>query len=283
MLATTNAEIRRMKRLLGEEDSKTIDECADGATPRPWIGPVPEFMLQAGIGPLEFTPLCLMAMGGLCAAIVAGLCFGAVWAAIIVAVVAACAWVYLGKRRLERAMAFERDYPAFLISLASAIRTGLDPLTALIQSERLFGNDSMVRSSIVRVKQGIEQGSTEEEAIREFGRDVSHPDIQLFRTAFILARREGSSLAPCLQRLTKVIRQRQSFRRRIRASVAMQKLSSLGIALCAVLIGILQAVMNPRALQEALADPMGVRALSFGVALVLMGLGWMLYMARARI
>lgn len=189
----------------------------------------------------------------------------------------------LHAKMFKAAESFERDYPALLLSLASGVRTGLDPFVALCTSRELFPVQSQMHRELSAVAEAAAQGKSEEESIRAFAASVPHPDLELFRAAFILARREGASLAEALQRLARVTRQRQSFRRKMRAAVAMQKLSAIGIALCTLVIGIMQAGANPAAFQLALAHPVGSRALIGGVCLVVIGLLWMLSLSRSRL
>lgn len=190
---------------------------------------------------------------------------------------------YISRRAFKRAENFERDYPALLLSLSSSVRTGLDPLSAMIESEKLFEPDSEVRKELYKFKISIERGKPEAEAIRDFAASISHPDIQLFRTGYLLARRQGSSLAECLQRLARVTRQRQSFRRKIRSAVAMQRLSAFGIGGCSLLICGIQAMGNPRIITDTLAHPLGQRMLIAGAVLISLGLLWMVRMTRSSI
>lgn len=183
----------------------------------------------------------------------------------------------------RRAEEFERDYPALLVALASSVRTGLDPLLALVSARELFASGSVLRGELDRVAEEIERGVPEDRVIGAFGAESGHPDVQLFRSAFLLARREGSSLGECLHRLAKVTRQRQSFRRKIRSAVAMQKLSAVGIGACAVFIGFFQSVTNPAGLALALEHPIGRSALIGGLGLMLAGLVWMFRLVKARI
>jgi len=183
----------------------------------------------------------------------------------------------------KRAEMFERDYPAFLLALCSSIRTGLDPLAALQNLEQLFPATSELGRELSKLNQAIASGVNEERAIASFGRSIRHPDITLFRTAFQLARTQGSSLGEALHRLSRVTRTRQSFRRKMRGAVAMQRLSAFGILFCAIAIGIFQAVTSPAALRDAITDPIGKQALSAGLALVLIGIGWMIRLTRQRI
>jgi len=192
-------------------------------------------------------------------------------------------WQRLRVRAYMRAEAFERDYTALLLSLASGVRTGLDPIVALTKAKDLFSERSEIGQELSQVQERLDHGASEESVITQFGLTIDHPDIRLFRSAFIMARREGSSLAECLQRLAKVTRQRQSFRRKVRGAVAMQKLSAFGIAACLVVIALVQIIGNPTAMIAAYNHPVGSKLLMTGAALVVIGLGWMMRMTRGRI
>lgn len=183
----------------------------------------------------------------------------------------------------SRAELFERDYTAFLLSLASSIRTGLDPLMAFTQCGDLFPVNSILAIEVKKTTRVIESGRGEDWAFGHFASSIKHPDIGLLRAALILSRRQGSSLGTCLHRLARVTRQRQSFRRKIRGAVAMQRLSAFGIAGCTVIVGVIQGTSNPRAIRDAWQHPIGCIALAGGLGLVLFGLCWMMYMSRRRL
>lgn len=187
------------------------------------------------------------------------------------------------KRRRARAQNFDRDFAAFLLSLASSVRTGLDPLSALTLSADMFSEDSELRIQIHEVKKALDRGESEERAIRAFGAHIAHPDITLFTTALILSRKEGASIGDTLQRLSKVTRQRQSFRRKIKTALAMQKLSAFGIALSAIALTLIQGATNPEAVRTAFMHPVGSKAMLLGCFFMVLGLFWMARMARARV
>jgi tight adherence protein B len=192
--------------------------------------------------------------------------------------------IHLIERRCEkRQMGFDRDYTALLMSLASGIKTGLDPLIALTQSAQLFQKTSIMCAELESINTALQEGLSEESAIARFGSRVRHPDVKLFRMAFALARKEGASLSYCLQRLARVTRQRQSFRRKTRGAVAMQKLSAFGIAGCTLLIGAIQGITNRGAFIEAFMHPYGRVLLILGLLLVGIGIIWMVKMAKIRV
>lgn len=233
----------------------------------------------------------------------AGLCFpgSAFLAALMVAIIllCLCGWQLVGisvllfpplllgagyffirHRQWERIFLFERDYPAFLLALASSIRTGLDPLIAFSGSQQMFGRESVLGREIQRTSEAIESGVEEERAFLDFAKSINHPDIKLLRVALVLSRRQGASLGACLQRLARVTRQRQSFRRKIRGAVAMQRLSAFGIAGCTAIVGVIQVTSNPAVIQVAWAHPTGGLVLFAGLSLVAGGLIWMIIMSR---
>jgi len=187
------------------------------------------------------------------------------------------------QKNIIKNLDFERDYVPFLISLISSIKTGLDPFMAFCECGKLFPENSILRHEITLVEEYVEKGASEDDAIKKFAVFIDHPDLFLFRTTFILARREGASLATSLQRLVKVTRQRQSFRRKIRAALAMQRLSAIGITACAILIALIQAVTNYQILVTAWHNSTGFIAILLGCLLIIFGLIWTLYLARRRI
>lgn len=222
-----------------------------------------------------------IAMPCLCAATAIGLSSGLPLLGIPLTFL--CIIALLKRASFKRAERFERDYPSMLIAIASSVRTGSDPLIAMQQARNLFASETEVHRELDQFCLRVERGDSEEKAVLHFASTIDHPDIALFRVAFLLSRREGSSLAKCLHRLARVTRNRQSFRRKVRAAVAMQKLSAFGIAGCALLIVGFQAVASHDALVRALEHPMGSRMLGAALCLVMAGLVGMLRMSRAKI
>lgn len=185
--------------------------------------------------------------------------------------------------KFNRTKLFESDYVAFLTSLAASVKTGLDPFSAFLESSRLFPADSVLANELRQSNDLANAGSEEDEVIRQFAKNLDHPDLDLFRHSFILSRRQGSSLGSCLQRLARTTRQRQSFRRKIRAATAMQRLSAFGIVGCTLVIATIQIVSSPEAVRTAVSDPVGIKLLLLGMSLVSCGLAWILSLTRARI
>ncbi len=175
----------------------------------------------------------------------------------------------------KRRKGFELDYSALLLSLASSIKTGADPIFAMSQAVNLFPTDSFMWKEVSLFRNNIERGVGEDKSLNLFAITINYPDLELFRVAMILARREGSSLGECLQRLAKVTRQRQSFSRKVKSAIAMQKMAATGIAACAIVIGIIQYLSSPEAISHAWNHPLGNKILVAGISLLAFGLIWM--------
>lgn len=179
----------------------------------------------------------------------------------------------------SRIKGFDQDYCAFLLSIASSVKSGSDPMLSMSQAIHLFPPQSVITQEVILFKLNLEKGLTEEKALKCFAINVANPDIAMFRTAMIIARKEGSALGDCLQRLARVTRQRQSFVRKVRSAVAMQRMASIGIAGCTVAIGLIQYFANPKAIQLAWAHPVGHPVMISGMGLIAVGLIWMRQLA----
>lgn len=280
----SNSEKLRAKRLLyGLVEANSLDSYKqENLAQNSCFHALQKYAGMAGISiAMLKTRICLISIS--IAAVIAFGIFFDLKAFLLIPVPLLIAFLQLQRKKINRAEAFEIDYPPFLLALASAVRAGLDPIVALCKAEELFQGTSLIKQELIDCRQKLESGIPEEEALSSFASSIGHPDIELFRTGFILSRKQGSSLSQCLQRLVKVTRQRQSFRRKIASAVAMQKLSVFGIALCALAIGIIQFTTNPMAFRQTLSHPFGVKAICFGGSLMISGISWMLYLTRRRI
>jgi Flp pilus assembly protein TadB len=180
-------------------------------------------------------------------------------------------YLFLHKKKILRVAEFQSDYSPFLLSLSSSVKAGLEPLAALIKMREILPESSPVYEELIFFSKRLESGCSEEEAILNFGNTIDYEDIKLFRTALLLARRQGGALSLCLTRLAKVTRTRSAFKRRVGIALAMQKSSSLGILLCAFGILIFQFITKPQSVLSALKLPMGQLAFGVGGCLMLVG------------
>jgi Flp pilus assembly protein TadB len=180
----------------------------------------------------------------------------------------------------QRARSVDRDLPALLTSVASSVRAGIDPLVALSEAREFLPVDSVLTVELERFHRSLEAGGDEDEVIDRLFREITTPDIELFKGCLRLSRKHGSSLAEPLHRVTRVVRQRQSFRRKTRAALAMHRMSAVGISLCAALIAFMQVFTNPDGIQLVLQHSIGSKLLVSGGLLIVIGVGWMMSLGR---
>jgi Flp pilus assembly protein TadB len=186
-------------------------------------------------------------------------------------------------RNRRRLREFDAEYPAFLLALATSIRGGSDPLVALLNLQTLFHEKSLLAEELSRFAERFDEGKSEEECIYEFGSSIAHPDLALFRAAMILSRKQGSSISPTLTRLVKVIRTRQSLRRKARAAVVSQRFSCFGILGVALVTTLGLGLIQRNALLDTLYDPRGMLLILAGGGLILVGALLMLQITRERL
>ena len=185
------------------------------------------------------------------------------------------------RRRVKRRHdELERDLPALLTTIASSVRAGIDPVSAMLQARAFLQPGTEIAQELSAFSIEIAAGKDDEEAINTFMAGVASADLELFKRCMVLSRRHGASLAEPLHRVVRVVRQRQSFRRKTRGALAMHRMSAVGIALCAAVIAGIQIVMNRGGVQLAWEHPVGWKLLAAGGALMTGGICWMMSLGR---
>lgn len=128
------------------------------------------------------------------------------------------------ERRIEsRAKRFDTDFPQFLLSVTGMLKTGLNTIQALEAAASGLEEESLVRQEVELMLERFRVGVPEDRSIGSFGEDIRQPEIELFVQALILSKRVGGSLSDTLDRLSKQIRKRQTFKLSASSSVAQQR------------------------------------------------------------
>ena len=170
------------------------------------------------------------------------------------------------KRASERkAKAFDKDYPSFLLSYVSLLKTGMNTITGLDAAAKGLDPDSVVRSEAELLVERLRLGLTEEQAINGFGEDVAHPEIELFVQSLLLSRRVGGQLSSTLERLAKQVRKRQEFRDKANAAVGMERGSTYVIAVIMTLLFLFLSTKSPDLVKGAFEDEKGQNMFQAGI------------------
>lgn len=183
----------------------------------------------------------------------------------------------------RRYNAFDRDYPAMLLSLVGLLKTGMNAMGALEAAAQGLEEDSLVRQEIELMITRLRYGVPEDKSIGAFGEDVFHPEIELFVQALLLSRRVGGNLSDTLERLAKQVRKRQFFRSSAQAAVGMQRGSIW------VIVGILAAMqvylffVYPEAVTDAWNDELGWQVWQGAFILIFLGVFWVRQVTKIKI
>jgi tight adherence protein B len=158
------------------------------------------------------------------------------------------------KKRYED---FDRDYPDFLMSFTSRLKSGMNAMTALESAASGFDEGSALRGEVSAMLERVRLGIEEEKAIGTFGETIPHPEIELFVQGLILSRRLGGNLSQTIERLAKQVRKRQEFRKKAVGAVALERGSGImvGAVMTATLIFI--GIAAPDLLIGAFEDETG--------------------------
>ncbi len=128
------------------------------------------------------------------------------------------------ERRIEsRAKRFDTDFPQFLLSVTGMLKTGLNTIQALEAAASGLEEDSLVRQEVELMLERFRVGVPEDRSIGSFGENIRQPEIEFFVQALILSKRVGGSLSDTLDRLSKQIRKRQTFKLSASSSVSQQR------------------------------------------------------------
>jgi Flp pilus assembly protein TadB len=139
---------------------------------------------------------------------------------------AAAPFVWIENRIRSRALEFATDYPTMLLAAASSVKVGLTPYQALERSTRLLSKTSLVRAEVTALLHKIRNGVPREQAVQEFASSIRQPDLELFRSAFLLVLENGGRFSPTLSRLAKVSNNRAVLIRSAAVSTAGMRMTA---------------------------------------------------------
>ena len=166
---------------------------------------------------------------------------------------------------------FDRDFPDFLMTIVSRLKSGMNILQAMQSATTELPSDSILKREMSLLNERIKLGYSEEKAIGSFAENVPHPEIELFTQVVILNKRVGGNFAATLERLAKQIRKRQDFRRKAVSSVAEQKGGGVFIFLIMTGLMFMVSQASPEITEVCFNSKMGRLVSQFGASLSIMG------------
>jgi tight adherence protein B len=196
-------------------------------------------------------------------------------------------WLFMGwlvtLRMSNRFKEFDADYPQFLLSVVSLLKTGMNVMSALETSAKGLEEGSLTRSEVELMVERLRYGVSEDKSIGAFGEDIYHPEIELFVQALLLSRRVGGTLSDTLERLAKQVRRRQFFRSSAAAAVSMQRGSIWFIIAILIAMESYLYVVYPDVVLGSLRDELGWQIWQVAMLLIIGGIFWVRQITKIRI
>lgn len=227
-------------------------------------------VVRAGLSPKsQFVPIC--AIGGGLAVFVPLLAFGLPpWLAASLSPVAAIVAPIIGLKimRIRYLRAFEAQLPEAIDTLIRSLRAG-HPVSA---SLRLVRNlPSPIGEAFAIVSDEVTYGLDLETAMRNMQVRVDQQDVALLVSAISLQVKTGGNLAELLDRLSKVIRERQRMRLKARALSAEARFSAIALSVLPILLFTLLQFIAPGFYGGIWKDWLVVPALSIAAVWLVIG------------
>jgi tight adherence protein B len=192
-------------------------------------------IVRAGLSPKSwFVPIC--SIGGGLAVLLPLLVFGLpLWVAGLLAPAAAVAAPVIGLKimRIRYLRAFEAQLPEAIDTLIRSLRAG-HPVSA---SLRLVRNlPAPIGEAFAIVSDEVTYGLDLETAMKNLQVRLDQQDVALLVSAISLQVKTGGNLAELLERLSKVIRERQRMRLKARALSAEARFSAIALSVLPLLL-----------------------------------------------
>jgi tight adherence protein B len=178
-------------------------------------------------------------------------------------------FLVISVKRQRRFLRFEELFPDAIDLLSRAVRaghaftTGLD----LIAKEM----PSPVSDEFGRAYTEQNLGLPLRDALDNLMNRVPLTDVRIFVTALMIQRESGGNLAEILDNLSHVIRERFKLMRQIRVYTAQGRISLYLLLAIPPFLGIAMYLLNPKYITPLFTDPLGVRFLTVGIVLQVLG------------
>jgi tight adherence protein B len=178
-------------------------------------------------------------------------------------------FLWLKSRKAKRMARFEVQLPEAMDMISRALRAG----HAFTNSLKLIADEfeDPMGEEFRKVVDEINFGAGVDRALENLIRRVDVPDLKFFVTAVNIQRESGGNLAEILTTISRLIRERFSFRRQVKTLSAEGRISAIVLCALPFVVGAFIYTFNNEYLSELLNHPLGMYVIM--VQLVLMGLG----------
>lgn len=228
--------------------------------------------------PVEPHRLWVLWVAGFPAGALAGHWVGGTGFAALLAVTWAAAPAVLPPHMARRAAAKrEEAVPSMLDAIARALRSGASLLQAVGEAA---AEDGPLQRELQRVAAEAERGSGVAAAFDSWAERQPSGSVRLAAAALSLGAETGGANARAVDGVASTVRQRLAVAGEARALTAQPRVSAQVIGLAPVAFAAFSAATDPDLARLLFTTPLGWAMLVTGLSLDLLGMGWMMRMAR---
>lgn len=184
----------------------------------------------------------------------------------------------LGRKRTER---FLKQLPDAIDIIIRSVRAGLPILEGVRVVEEEF--TAPLGEEFATIRNKVHFGATLEDALWEIGRRIDRAEFNFFIISIAVQRETGGNLTEALTNLSKILRQREQMKLKVRALSSEARASAYILGALPFLMAILIMVVNPGYLDSLVDDPRGHVLLGAGLTSISMGAVVMARMIRFEI
>lgn len=220
-----------------------------------------------------------MWLAGFPAGALVGYWIGGAGCAALLAMMWAGAPVVLPPHLARRAAAKrEEAVPQMLDAIARALRSGASLLQALSEAAE---EEGPLQRELQRVVAEAERGAGVAAALDSWADRQPSGSIRLAAAALSLGAETGGANARAVDGVASTVRQRLAVAGEARALTAQPRVSAQVIGLAPIAFGAFSAATDPDLARMLFTTPLGWGMLGTGLVLDLLGMGWMMRMARS--
>jgi tight adherence protein B len=173
---------------------------------------------------------------------------------------------YAARRRIDK---FEEFFPEALDLITRALKAGHAFTTGLSMVGEEMPDPVGMEFRLLYERQNF--GAPIEQAMRSFAERVPLLDAKFFVTAVLTQRESGGNLSEVLENLASVIRDRFKVKREVRTKSAHGRMTGWVLAGVPPSMALAMFIVSPEVMRTMVTDPLGVRMITVGVVLQVIG------------
>lgn len=190
-------------------------------------------------------------------------------------------WLWVARRREQRRLRIERQFPQALDLLGRALRAG-HAFQAAVRMAAEELPDPLVREFRLLFDE-MNYGVPVPQALQRFAERVPLADAGYFAVAVTIQRESGGNLAEVLDKIAGIVRARLRLLGEVRTLSAEGRLSAVILTALPFVVALVVHLVNPKFLAVLWTDPAGTRLVGVALAGIVVGVLWMRAVVRIRV